>query len=122
MLTLLCLNLHLYVLTLAMNRKITTKKRIFLLKYWWKTNTDEVIQLFVERFPQTPAQSRQGFYKLNKQFEATGRVNNLPKSERPRTATGEAKITTVVESFVQSPNKSLRKRSTEFDISYTNVL
>lgn len=106
-----------------MNRKLTTEERIFLLKSWWKTNknSEEVIQSFVERFPLTPAPSRQGIYKLNKRFEETGSVHDLPRSGRPRSATSEANVTTIAESVVHSPKKSHRKRSAEFDISVTSV-
>uniref|UniRef100_A0A1B6BYL5 DUF4817 domain-containing protein n=1 Tax=Clastoptera arizonana TaxID=38151 RepID=A0A1B6BYL5_9HEMI len=105
-----------------MNRKLTTEERIFLLKSWWKTNknSEEVIQLFGKRFPQTPPPSRQGIYKLNKRFEEAGSVHDLPRSGRPRTATSEAN-STIAESVVQSPKKSLCKRSAEFDMSVSSI-
>lgn len=51
------------------------------LKMFLETNKkgDEVIQLFVDKFPQIPAPSRQGINKLNNRFEETGTVHDLPK-------------------------------------------
>lgn len=39
-----------------------------------------LFKLFVERFPQTTAPSRQDIYKLVKRFEESGTVHDLPKS------------------------------------------
>lgn len=51
------------------------------LKMFLETNKkgDEVIQLFVDKFPQIPAPSRQGTNKLNNRFEENGTVHDSPK-------------------------------------------
>lgn len=106
-----------------MNRKLTTQQRVFVLQCWWKTNknSDEVVKLFVEKFPQTPAPSRQAIYNLNKRFETTGSVHDLPRSGRPNTAACDENVTAIAESVIQSPKKSVRKRSAEFDIPRSSV-
>lgn len=53
-------------------------------------------------------------------IRTTGSVQDLPKSEKHRTATSDDNMT-IAESVIQSPKKSLHKRSTEFDVPLKSV-
>jgi hypothetical protein len=106
-----------------MNRKLTTQQRVFLLQPWWQTNTNcaRVLEMFAEKFRDTPVPTRQAIYNLNKRFQHHGSVNDLPRSGRPRTSLTEENLTTVTKPCVQSPKKSIRKTSAEFIIPPTGV-
>jgi hypothetical protein len=104
---------------LIMNRKLTLEQRVFLLKNWWKFDRDytDVIAAFEQQFPGAQPPIRQAIYKLNKKFEQTGSVNDLPRSGRPRSVRTLENMEIIAETFVKSPKKSARKASNELDIS-----
>ena len=68
-------------------------------------NYSDVIELFAERFPNIAPPSRESIRKLNKRFEQTGMVAELPRSGRPKTVTTEENLNIVAQCFVQSPKK-----------------
>jgi hypothetical protein len=69
----------------TMNRKLSTEERVFVLQKWWQSdhNYRDVVELFVERFPNSVPPSRQAIHNLNKRSEQTGSVADLPRSGRP---------------------------------------
>jgi hypothetical protein len=104
-----------------MNRKLSTEERVFVLQKWWQHdhNYRDVVDLFVERFPNSVPPSGQAIHNLNKRSEQTGSVADLPRSGRPKSVTMEGNLNIVTQSFVQSPTKSTRKASSEHDILRT---
>jgi transposase len=68
--------------------------RVFVLQKWWQHGHSyrDVVDLFVERFPNSVPPSRQAIDNLNKRFEQTGSVADLPRSGRPKTVTTEENI------------------------------
>jgi transposase len=101
-----------------MTRKLTKDQRVFLLQTWWKTNkkSQEVNAAFTEKFL-----GRQAIYNRNTRFEETGSVADLPRSGRPRSARSKENLQTVVQAFVQSPSKSIRRASRELEISRSSL-
>jgi hypothetical protein len=95
----------------TMNRKLSTEERVFILQKWWQHdhNYRDVVDLFVERFPNSVLPSRQAIHSLNKRFEQTRSVADLPRSGRPKSVTMEENLNIVAQSFVQSSTKSTRK-------------
>jgi transposase len=79
----------------TMNRKLSTEARVFLLQKWWQHDYSyrDVVDLFVERFPNSVPPSRQVIHNLNKRFEQTGSVADLPRSGRPKSITTEKILT-----------------------------
>jgi hypothetical protein len=77
----------------AMNRKLSTEERVFVLQKWCQhdRNYRDVVDLFVERFPNGVPPSRQAIHNLNKRSERTGSVADLPGSGRPKSVTTEGK-------------------------------
>jgi hypothetical protein len=106
-----------------MNRKLTTQQRVFLLHPWWQTNKNSarVLEMFAEKFRDTPVPTRQAIYNLNQRFQRHGSVRDLPRSGRPRTSLTEENLTTLAQALVQSPKKSIKKTSSEFIIPSTSV-
>lgn len=106
-----------------MNRKLTTEQRVFVLQTWWKHDHSysDVCDLFVERFPNVEPPSRQGIHKLNSRFEQTGSVAELPRSGRPTSVCTEENLNVVAQCYVQSPTKSQRKASSEYEIPRTSL-
>jgi hypothetical protein len=80
------------------------------------TTIRDVADLSVERFPNSVPPSWQAIHNLNKRYEQTGLVADLPRSGRPKSVTTEENLNIIVQSFVQSPTKSTRKASSEHDI------
>jgi transposase len=95
--------------------------RVFVLQKWWQHghNYRDVVDLFVEPFPNCIPPSRQAIHNLNKRFEQTGSVADRPRSGRPKSVITEENINIVAQSFVQSTTKSTRKASSEHDILRT---
>lgn len=106
-----------------MSRKFSVRERVFILQKWWlhDHNYEDVVQLFVQHFPNINPPSRQAIHNLNKRFEETGSVADLQRSGRPKSVTTEQNLTTVAQSFVQSPSKSTRRASSELGISRTSL-
>jgi hypothetical protein len=54
-----------------MNCKLT-KHRVFLLQSWWQTNKNSalVLEMFAEKFHDTPVPSQQAIYNLINDFSA----------------------------------------------------
>jgi hypothetical protein len=82
-------------------------------------NYRDVVDLFVERFPNSVPPSRQAIHSLNKMSEETGSVADIPRSGRPKSVTTGENLNIVAQSFVQSPTKSTRKASSEHGILRT---
>jgi transposase len=80
-----------------MNRKLSTEERVFVLQKWWQHDHSyrDVVDLFVERFPNSVPPSRQAIYNLNKRFEQTGSVADFPRSGTPKAATTEENLNIV---------------------------
>jgi hypothetical protein len=97
------------------------EERVFVLQKWWKHDHKyrDVVDLFVERFPNSVPPSRQAIQNLNERFEQIGLVPDLPRSGRPKSVTAEENLNIVAQSFVQSPTKSTREASSEHDILRT---
>jgi hypothetical protein len=55
-----------------MNRKLTTQQRVFLLQSWWQTNKNSarVLEMFAEKFLDTPVLTRQEIYNIINDFSA----------------------------------------------------
>jgi hypothetical protein len=104
-----------------MNRKLSTEERIFVLQKWRQHdhNYRDVVDLFLEHFPNSVPPSRQAIHNLNKRSEQIESVADLPRSGRPKSVTTEENLNIVAQSFVQSPTKSIRKASSEHDILRT---
>jgi hypothetical protein len=68
-----------------MNRKLSTEERVFVLQKWCQHDHSyrDVVDLFVERFPNSVPPSGQAIHNLNKRFLEAGSVANLPRSGRP---------------------------------------
>jgi hypothetical protein len=68
-----------------MNRKLTTQQRVFLLQSWWQPTkkSARVLEMFAEKFRDTPVPTRQAIYKLNQRFQRHESVHDLSRSERP---------------------------------------
>ncbi|XP_023211857.1 uncharacterized protein LOC111614724 isoform X1 [Centruroides sculpturatus] len=109
------------------HRKLSLEQRVFLLQNWWKCDKKyaTVKKMFIEKYPAAEPPTRQAIYKLNKRFEETGAVVDLPRSGRPRTAVTDDNVRKVAEAFLANPGKSIRKASAEFGIarsSYQRIL
>jgi hypothetical protein len=106
-----------------MNRKLTTQQRVFLLQSWWKTNKNSarVLEMFANKFRDTPVPTRQAIYNLNQRFQGHGSVHDLPRSGRPQTSLTKKTLTTVGQALVKIPKKYIRKTSAEFIILPASV-
>jgi hypothetical protein len=106
-----------------MNRKLTMQQRVLLLQSWWQINRNSacVLEMFSEKFCDTPVPTQQAIYNLNQRFQLHGSVHDLPRSGRPRTSLTEEHLTTVTQALFQSPKKSIRKTSAEFIIPPTTT-
>jgi hypothetical protein len=84
----------------TMNRKLSTEERVFVLQKWcqYDRNYRDDVDLFVGRFPNSVPPSRQAIHNLNKMFEQTGTVADIPRSGRPKSVTTEANLNIVAPS------------------------
>jgi hypothetical protein len=66
----------------TMNGKLSTEERVLVLQNWWQHDHSyrDVVDLFVERFPNSVPPSQQAIHNLNKRFEQTGSVADRPRS------------------------------------------
>ena len=80
-----------------MNSKLPIRERVFILQQWWlhDHNYEDVVESFVQHFPNSRPLSRQAIHNLNKRFEMTGSVADLPRSGRPISVT-TAEITDTI--------------------------
>lgn len=106
----------------TMNRTLSTEEHIFRLQKWWNHDHDysEVCDLFVNRLPTAPP-SRKAIHNLNKRFEQSGTVADLPRPGRPKSVVAEQNENIVAQSFVQSPTESTQKASNDLGIPRTNL-
>jgi hypothetical protein len=102
-----------------MNHKLTTQQHVFLLQSWWQMNKNSahVLEMFAEKFCDTPVPTQQAIYNLNQQFQRDGSVRDLARSGRPRTSLTKENLTTLV----QRHKKSVWKTSEEFITPPTSV-
>lgn len=87
-----------------MNRKLSLEQRCFLVNNWRKFYRDytDVIAAFEQQLPGAQPPRRLAIYKLNKRFEQTGSVNDLPRSGRPRSVrTLENNMEFIAETFIK---------------------
>jgi transposase len=84
----------------TMNRKLSMEERVLVLQKWCQHDHSyrDVVDLFVERFPNGVPPSRQAIHNLNKRFEQTGSVEDRPRSGRPKSATTEENLNIVAQS------------------------
>lgn len=106
-----------------MNRKLTTEQRVFLLEKWWyhHKNSELVCNDFEQRFPGVPRPRRETIYHLCNRFRATGSVNDLPRSGRPRSSRTPENVDLVAQSVVASPHVSTRRRSLRLGVSRSSL-
>jgi transposase len=78
----------------TMDRNLSTEERVFVLQKWWQHDHSyrDVVDLLVERFPNSVPPSRQAIHNLNKRFERTGSVADRPGSRRPKSVTTEENL------------------------------
>jgi hypothetical protein len=70
---------------------------------------------------ESPPPSRQTVTDVNRRFNETGSVADLPRSGRPRSSTGEENREKVEAKFTASPGTSIRKAAMQLGISRMGV-
>ena len=116
--------IFLFFITMCkMNRKLSTQQRVFLLEKWWyhHKNSALVLNDFEQEFPGVVPPRRETIYHLCNRFRATGSVNDLPRSGRPRCSRTVENVDLVAQSVVASPRVSTRKRSLRLGVSRTSL-
>ncbi len=104
---------------MALLYKFTVEERIFLVKSYYKFDGDyeSVCEEFVEKFPDSPIPKQLSIWKMQKHFESTGIVVDLPRSSRPRTVSTEENLTKGMQTFIKNLNQLPVKVSKQLDIS-----
>lgn len=102
------------LINLIMNSKLPVKERVFILQQGWlhDHNYEDVVESFMQCFPNSKPLSRQAIYNLNKKFQKTRPVAVLPRSGRPKSVT-TVNINTVPQTFIQSLSKSTRRAQSQ---------
>jgi hypothetical protein len=88
-----------------MNHNETKQQGVFLLQSWWQRNKNSacVLEMFAEKFRDTPVPTRQAIYNLNQRFQRHRSVHDMLRSGRPRTSLAEEHLIPVAQALVQSP-------------------
>jgi Helix-turn-helix domain (DUF4817) len=73
-------------------------------------NATHVVREWKKHF-NTPPPSRPAVTEINKRFDTTGSVADLPRSGRPRCVRTEENVQAVVDKYARSPGTSLRRAS-----------
>ncbi|GAB1607652.1 hypothetical protein Ahia01_001049100 [Argonauta hians] len=95
---------------------LTDEQRKWILKQYWKTeNCERVRERWLETFS-TPPPTRLTIYRLRDKFERTGSIHNTPRSGRPVTVTTPENQFKVSQAFLQCPQKSKHRASSELGI------
>lgn len=86
-----------------------------------KRTQNEVCTVFNEIYPQTPV-SQGAVSQILKKFRETGNVEDMKRTGRPKSATGDEKALDVLLAIEEIPQISLREASEILDISHSSVL
>ena len=81
-----------------------------------------VIKDFSEKYPDAEQPTRHTLANLNKKFEQTGSVVDLPRSGRPKSVTNKRNLQAVADAMGVNPKKSMRTVSKEIGISKSSML
>lgn len=82
---------------------------------------DEVRHLFNDTFPNRPPISKSTVGRTIQRFEQTGKIADLPRSGRPKTANNEDKALDVLQCFVENPHESIVSIAQQQGISRYSV-
>jgi transposase len=101
---------------------LTTKQRVFILENYFKschTNNPnkECRKLFMREFGKKEVPSKRTVQTIISKFRQTGSVCDKKRVRKSSVLTAE-KMKQIEQSFVQTPRKSLTRRSSQLGISY----
>ena len=101
--------------------RLTSDQRIFIVKNFYETkSTTDVQRKFKYRFKKSDV-SRKHIYRIVQKFERQGSVADAPKPGRPRSSRSNENVSTLREMLSNSPEKSIRRSSSETGIPKTCV-
>lgn len=101
--------------------RLTSDQRIFVVKNYYKTKcVTDVQRKFNHQFKNTKL-SRKHIYKIVQKFERLGTVADAPRTGRPRCSRSEENVSTLRVMLMNSPEKSVRRSSSETGIPRTCI-
>jgi len=104
-----------------MTGNLSVEQRKWIVEQYWKSeNAERVSTAWVEEF-NTPPPTCLTIFRMRDKFDATGSVDNAPKSGRPRTYMTEKYEMRVAMTFVNSPKKSTRRAGQELSLPRTSL-
>lgn len=101
--------------------RLTSDQRIFIVKRFYKIKSVTDVQRKFKNTYKGMSVSRMNIYKIVRKFEQLGTVKDAPKSGRPMTSRSEENVSALQHMLQQSPEKSVRRVSSETGISKTSV-
>ena len=105
-----------------MASRLDFKQRTFVVKTFLETKSPVLVQRkFKKEFKSSAAPSKKHIYSIVNKFERTGSVFDEKRTGRPKTARNGANFSIIEEAFFESPQKSVRRASSETSISKTSV-
>lgn len=104
---------------------LTERERIILLRIRGfgdrQRSFNETKHLFNDTFPDRPPISKSTVIRTIQRFDQTGTCKDRQRSGRPRTVANEEKSLEIMQHFVEEPNQSLRKVSSQSDVGFVSV-
>ena len=105
-----------------MASRLTIEQRTFVVKTYYETKSPQDVQRkFKHEFKARKGPSKKHIYSIVKKFERSGAVLDDNRSGRPRTSRSEENISTLNQTFIDSPTKSIRRASSEHNIAKSSV-
>ena len=101
--------------------RLTSDQRVFIVKNYYQTKSVTVVKRKFKNAYKGMNVSRVNIYKLVKKFEELGTVKNAAKSGRPKSSRSDENVSTLQDMLERSPEKSVRRTSSETGISRSSV-
>jgi hypothetical protein len=101
-----------------MQCKLTQDQRIYIFKTGLNMiKYATVTEMFLNEFPDVQPPICKTIYKLNKRYEKTGSISDLPQIRTTKTAATDENLKTVTKLLVASPIKLTKTATTESGIA-----
>ncbi len=105
-----------------MTRSLSVAERVAVVRLYSKHESATVVTRKWSKSFNSAAPIRQTIYDINRRFDDTGTVGDMPRSGRPRSAQSLENVRAILDTFERSPKKSSRRASLELGIDRMAIL